>query len=75
MTFKENLKELFNLKESDFDTHESDLYVRNTDVMIQEYLRKEGLTFELFIDSIDKQSWINIAFMNEDFWNNKQKNR
>jgi hypothetical protein len=62
MNLKDQLKEKFNLDNSDFDSHESDLYVRNKKG-ICDFLTKEKIYFSLFISNIPPCiSWIDIPF-------------
>ena len=68
---KDKLKELFpHLTDADFDTYESDLYVRYSPEIAQ-FLKDEKMKFSRFVSQTEKDQWIDIPFMNDTFWKNK----
>jgi len=78
-SLKESLKESFpNLKEEDFSTHYSDLYVVNYPG-ISNWLKNNKIGFSFF-ESQQGSNWngagkkcIDIPFKNDDFWKEKLK--
>jgi len=58
------------LTDDDFDTHESDLYVRDYPG-IAKYVRSKGIKCTVFISQIDKRQWLDLPFQNEEFWERK----
>jgi len=70
-SIKATIRENFpHLTDDDFDTHESDLYVRSYPG-IAKLIRSKGIRFDYFISQIDKQAWLNLPFQNEMFWKRK----
>lgn len=68
----EALKEKMNRDE--ISTHESDLYVKVTEVstsLINDYEYKDNVT--TFIDEINHESWYEIPFANVDYYFNKRR--
>lgn len=72
MNLKEKLITQCNLKKRDFDTHESDLYVRSKPNVCQ-LLTELGVRFKRFINDLDGEEWLELPFLNEDFWERKRK--
>jgi len=62
-------KEFPELTDQYFDAHESDLYVQWVPGL-RHFLRHNlGLpSIQTFMDDIDGLAWLDIAFMNDNFW-------
>ena len=54
------------------DSHESDLYVENTEVS-QAIIKECGHKLRLFRSCIDQALWISIPSQYEPYWNRKRK--
>ena len=66
MNLKEDLKKEFNLEDSDFDSHESDLYVRLNVCGLIQFLQDRKIAFMVFKSNIKPfDTWLDIPFMNE----------
>lgn len=63
----------FNLTPSDFDSHESDLYVRYHPEIYtwlkENYIYWQNITF--FISPISNTQWMEIPFANNVWWENR----
>lgn len=58
------------LAETDFDTHQSDLYVRELP-RVRKWLKDHYPHYcnvTSFVSQIDNKVWLDVPFANEDFW-------
>ena len=58
------------MTEADFDSHESDLYVRVTPIS-EQFLKHEyefAGNVERFVDAIDHVPWFDVPFANVAYW-------
>ena len=56
----------------DLDSHESDLYVKDTPEA-REIVGRYCLPINLFVSPIDKKMRIELPFMNQPFWEAKER--
>ena len=72
---KAEMQKDLNLKDSDFDSHESDLYVIDTPEvrawLKENYEYYTNCTF--FVSNVDGRRMIDIPFQNDAFWNKVAK--
>lgn len=70
-SFYETIKKL--IPKDELDHHESDLYVRDSELartIIRQFGKTDGTTF---ISRVDGKKWHDLPFAYEPFWNKKRK--
>jgi len=70
---KQELIEKFGLVETDFDYHESDLYVKYSPE-IDDYLKEMFPLREYFKEKENQENtWIDLPFQNSEYWERRLK--
>lgn len=74
LNIKQALIKEFNLHPTDdFDSHESDLYVRNTSGIMNWLVKNYEYYYNIrfFTSAIDGKVWLEIPFANTIWWDNR----